>query len=62
MSIIGLIAYYPLSTYVFPNFQFADKVLDLKFKPSYLIIYFQVQFILVANKVLLGLVEKNFYV
>lgn len=37
-----------------PNFQFAEKRLDLKYKPSYLIIYFQVNFILAAGKVLLS--------
>ena len=36
-----------------PNFQFSEKRLDVKFKPSYLIIYFQVNFILAAGKVLL---------
>jgi hypothetical protein len=37
-----------------PNFQFAEKRLDLKYKPSFLIIYFQVNFILAAGKVLLS--------
>lgn len=37
-----------------PNFQFAEKTLDLKYKPTYLILYFQVNFILAAGKVLLA--------
>lgn len=43
-----------------PNFQFAEKRLDLKYKPSYLIIYFQVNFVLAAGKVLLSsMAEKS---
>lgn len=53
-SIIAIILYYPLSAYTMPNFQFAEKRLDLKYKPSYLIIYFQVNFVLAAGKVLLS--------
>lgn len=37
-----------------PNFQFAEKTLDLKYKTTYLIIYFQVNFVLAAGKVLLS--------
>ena len=54
LSVIGLICYYPLSAYTMPNFQFADKILDLKFRPSYLVVYFQVNFVLVAGKALLS--------
>jgi hypothetical protein len=54
VSLVCLIAYYPLSSYAMPNFQFAEKSLDLKFRPSYLILYFQVNFILLAGKVLLS--------
>lgn len=43
-----------------PNFQFSEKRLDLKYKPSYLIIYFQVNFVLAAGKVLLSqMVDKT---
>jgi hypothetical protein len=54
ISLVCLIAYYPLSSYAMPNFQFAEKNLDLKYRPSYLILYFQVNFILLACKVLLS--------
>lgn len=54
ISLVSLIAYYPLSSYAMPNFQFAEKNLDLKYRPSYLILYFQVNFILLACKVLLS--------
>lgn len=54
ISLISLISYYPLSSYAMPNFQFAEKSLDLKYRPSYLILYFQVNFILLASKVLLS--------
>ncbi len=59
-SLICILLYYPLSAYTMPNFQFAEKRLDLKYKPSYLIIYFQVNFILAAGKVLLSqMVDKT---
>jgi hypothetical protein len=54
VSLVALVAYYPLSSYAMPNFQFAEKSLDLKFRPSYLILYFQVNFIMLAGKVLLS--------
>lgn len=54
ISLACLIGYYPLSSYAMPNFQFAEKSLDLKYRPSYLILYFQVNFILLACKVLLS--------
>jgi hypothetical protein len=46
--------YYPLSSYAMPNFQFAEKSLDLKYRSSYLILYFQVNFALLSGKVLLS--------
>ena len=60
VSLICLIIYYPLSSYAMPNFQFAEKSLDLKYRPSYLIFYFQVQFVLLANKVLLNNVNTSY--
>ena len=60
ISLIAIITYYPLSSYTFPNFQFADKILDLKYKPSYLILYFQVHFLLVAGKMLLTRINTEF--
>ena len=58
-SLILLLLYYPLSTYTMPNFQFAEKRLDVKYKPSYLIIYFQVSFVLAAGKVLLYTIDQR---
>jgi hypothetical protein len=54
LSLVFLIVYFPLSSYTFPNFQFSEKRLDLKYRPSYLVLYFQINFVLVANKVLLS--------
>ena len=51
--------YYPMSAYTMPNFQFAEKRLDLKYKPSYLVIYFQVNFVLAAGKVILSQVSSS---
>lgn len=45
-----------------PNFQFAEKDLDLKYRTSYLIIYFQVQFVLIANKILVNAINSGFIV
>lgn len=52
IALIGIIIYYPLSSYAMPNFQFAEKSLDLKYRSNYLILYFQVNFVLLAAKVL----------
>ncbi len=54
IGLIGIILYYPLSSYAMPNFQFAEKSLDLKYRSSYLILYFQVNFAMLAGKVLLN--------
>lgn len=54
IALVGIITYYPLSSYAMPNFQFAEKSLDLKFRSSYLILYFQANFAMLAGKVLLS--------
>lgn len=54
LALAGILIYYPLSSYAMPNFQFAEKSLDLKFRSSYLILYFQVNFALLSGKVLLS--------
>jgi hypothetical protein len=54
LALFGILIYYPLSSYAMPNFQFAEKSLDLKYRSSYLILYFQVNFVLLAGKVLLS--------
>jgi hypothetical protein len=52
--------YYPISAYVSPNFQFAEKALDLKYKPGYLVLFFQCKLILAAAGVLLASNQQNF--
>lgn len=42
VGFLSLGLYYPLSTFMFPNFQFLDKTLDIKYDPSYMVIYVQV--------------------
>ena len=59
LSLLFLIVYFPLSSYTFPNFQFSEKRLDLKYRPSYLVLYFQINFVLSANQVLLSLANDN---
>lgn len=41
LALLGIIIYYPLSTFMFPNIQFGDGSLDLKYTPEYLVIYVQ---------------------
>ena len=41
--------YYPVSTFMFPNFQFADKGLDVKWDPAFLVVYVQVKLLIVAT-------------
>lgn len=59
VAIVSLAVYYPISAYVSPNFQFAEKSLDLKYKPSYLVLYFQCKLILVVAQVLLTSTPQN---
>ncbi len=40
---VGIIVYYPMATFMFPNLQFQDKLLDLKFYPSFLVLLSQVK-------------------
>lgn len=41
LAFFGSAIYYPLSTFLSPNFQFSDHSLDMKYKSSFLIIYIQ---------------------
>lgn len=59
VAIVSMAIYYPISAYVSPNFQFAEKSLDLKYKPSYLVLFFQCKLILVAAQVLLTSTPQN---
>eukprot|EP00828_Plagiopyla_frontata_P045261 TRINITY_DN7692_c0_g1_i1.p1 TRINITY_DN7692_c0_g1~~TRINITY_DN7692_c0_g1_i1.p1 ORF type:complete len:228 (-),score=16.55 TRINITY_DN7692_c0_g1_i1:75-758(-) len=46
LSIMGLALYYPISTFLYPNLQFQDKGLDLKYNPSYLVLLIQLKLII----------------
>lgn len=43
---MGGVLYYPLASFVYPNLQFADKSVDLKFEPTFMIFYQQTRLIL----------------
>ena len=45
-SIVGITAYYPLASFIYPNLQFADKSLDLKYKPTFIILLAQGKLVL----------------
>ena len=40
-SLVGIGLYYPMSTFFFPNFQFQDKALDVKYNPSFVVLQIQ---------------------
>lgn len=45
-AFVGLGLYYPLSTFFFPNFQFQDKALDVKYNPSFVVLQMQAKLII----------------
>ena len=47
-AFIGIMLFYPLQTFLFPDLQYADKTLDLKFKTSYIIFQIQVKLIIIG--------------
>ncbi|KRX02161.1 hypothetical protein PPERSA_06356 [Pseudocohnilembus persalinus] len=47
-AVIGILCYYPVSTFMFPNFQFQDKALDIKYDPTFLVIYMQVKILILG--------------
>ena len=46
LGFIGIMVYYPLATFMFANLQFQDKDLDLKYKPTFLIVLAQIKLLL----------------
>jgi len=48
MGAIALLIYYPISTFMFPNFQFQNKVLDLKYDPSFVVLNIQAKLLISA--------------
>ena len=45
-AFLGIGMYYPMSTFFFPNFQFQDKALDLKYNPSFVVLQIQAKLII----------------
>ena len=41
LGMLGLLIYYPVATFFYPNFQFLDKTLDLKYNPSFTVLVLQ---------------------
>jgi len=46
--------YYPIATFIFPNLQFQNKLLDLKYVPSFLVLVSQVKLFMSGLAVLFG--------
>ncbi len=43
---LGILLYYPLSSFLFPNIQFQNKSLDLKYDPTFIVISTQVKLLI----------------
>jgi hypothetical protein len=48
LSLVGLGVYYPLSTFIYPDFQYGDKSLDLKYRSTYLVLYVQIKLLILG--------------
>lgn len=46
ISTLAILLYYPISTFMYPNFQFQDKGLDLKYDPSFLVLNIQAKLLI----------------
>ena len=44
LGLLGILIYYPVATFFYPNFQFLDKTLDLKYNPSFTVLVLQGKF------------------
>ena len=49
VTLLGIFIYYPLSSFMFPNLQFQDKALDLKYNPSFMVLQVQVKLIITGK-------------
>jgi tetratricopeptide (TPR) repeat protein len=58
-GIAAIMLYYPLATLLQPQFQFKDKSLDIKYDPSYLILYGQGELLFAGATVFFGGDEGN---
>ncbi|EAR90173.2 transmembrane protein, putative (macronuclear) [Tetrahymena thermophila SB210] len=47
-ALFGLLIYYPFTTFIFPNIQFIQKATDLKYQPSFLVLFQQGQLIVLG--------------
>jgi uncharacterized membrane protein len=52
-AIIGILLYYPMSTFLYPNFQFQNKLLDLKYVPTWFVFTIQ------AKLIIAGIISFN---
>ena len=58
-AVAAIMLYYPLATLLQPQFQFKDKSLDIKYDPSYLILYGQGELLFAGATVFFGADEGN---
>jgi hypothetical protein len=49
IATLAILLYYPISTFMFPNFQFQDKSLDLKYDPSFLVLNIQAKLLITGT-------------
>ncbi len=46
IATLAILLYYPIATFMYPNFQFQDKGLDLKYDPSFLVLNIQAKLLI----------------
>lgn len=59
-AVLAVMLYYPLSSFIYPNLQFADKTLDLKYKPTFVIILAQGKLVIIGIAVFFPGVGNGF--
>jgi hypothetical protein len=47
-GILAFLLYYPMCTFLYPNFQFQNKLLDLKYVPTWFVFTIQAKLIITA--------------
>ena len=60
LSLVGIGLYYPMSTFFFPNFQFQDKALDVKYNPSFVVLLIQAKLIITGLSTLFQSFDGSF--
>lgn len=48
-AIIGLLLYYPVSTFIYPVLQFQNKILDMKYEATYIVANVQAKLLILAS-------------